>query len=106
MKTLLLYTVTALAEILGCFLPLLWLRQQAAGWWALPLAALSLMVFVWLLTLHDSPSGRVYAAYGGVYVSVAVAWLWAVDDVRPSTWDAAGVAITLAGMALIAFQPR
>ncbi len=106
MKTLLLYIATALAEILGCFLPLLWLRQQVAGWWALPLAALFLGLFAWLLTLHDAPSGRVYAAYGGVYVSVAIAWLWAVDGVRPSTWDAAGVAITLAGMALIAFQPR
>lgn len=106
MKTLLLYVATALAEILGCFLPLLWWRQQAAGWWALPLAALSLGVFVWLLMLHDAPSGRVYAAYGGVYVGVAIAWLWAVDGVRPSAWDAAGVAIALAGMALIAFQPR
>ena len=106
MKTLLLYTATALAEIAGCFLPLLWLRQQAAAWVALPLAALSLALFVWLLTLHDAPSGRVYAAYGGVYVSVAIAWLWAVDGVRPSAWDMAGVAVTLAGMALIAFQPR
>lgn len=106
MKTLLLYTATALAEILGCFLPLLWLRQQAAAWWALPTAALSLVAFVWLLTLHDAPSGRVYAAYGGVYVSVAIAWLWAVDGVRPSGWDLAGVAITLGGMAVIAYQPR
>jgi small multidrug resistance family-3 protein len=45
MKTLLLYIVTALAEILGCFLPLLWLRQQAAGWWALPLAGVALIAF-------------------------------------------------------------
>jgi small multidrug resistance family-3 protein len=106
MTTLLLYAATALAEILGCFLPLLWLRQQASAWWALPLAAISLAVFVWLLTLHDAPSGRVYAAYGGVYVSMAIAWLWAVDGVRPSGWDLAGVAVTLGGMALIAFQPR
>lgn len=106
MKTLLLYAATALAEILGCFLPLLWLRQQASAAWTLPLAAISLSAFVWLLTLHDAPSGRVYAAYGGVYVSMAIAWLWAVDGVRPSGWDLAGVAVTLGGMALIAFQPR
>jgi len=48
----------------------------------------------------------VYAAYGGVYVAVAIAWLWAVDKVRPTLWDTAGVALTLAGMAVIAFQPR
>ena len=106
MKTLLLYCVTAIAEIVGCYLPLLWLRGQGSGWWLLPAAAVSLAAFAWLLTLHAAPSGRVYAAYGGVYVAVALAWLWSVDGVRPSSWDVAGVGVTLAGMAIIAFQPR
>lgn len=106
MKTLLLYLVTAIAEIVGCYLPLLWLRGQGSGWWLLPAAALSLATFAWLLTLHAAPSGRVYAAYGGVYVAVALAWLWSVDGARPSSWDVAGVAVTLAGMAIIAYQPR
>lgn len=106
MKTLLLYLVTAIAEIVGCYLPLLWLRGQGSGWWLLPAAALSLTTFAWLLTLHAAPSGRVYAAYGGVYVAVALAWLWSVDGARPSSWDVAGVAVTLAGMAIIAYQPR
>jgi small multidrug resistance family-3 protein len=105
-KTLLLYIVTALAEILGCYLPLLWLRNQGSGWLLLPAAALSLTVFVWLLTLHDAASGRVYAAYGGVYVAVALAWLWSVDGIRPTVWDVAGVAVTLMGMAIIVYQPR
>ena len=48
----------------------------------------------------------VYAAYGGVYIGAAIVWLWAVDGVRPSAWDVAGVAVALLGMALIAFQPR
>ena len=64
-------------------------------------AAVALCAFVWLLSLHPSASGRVYAAYGGVYVTVAIAWLWLVDGVRPSAWDAAGVALCLAGMAVI-----
>ena len=106
MKTLLLYGVTALAEIVGCYLPLLWLRQQGPGWLLLPAAALSLVLFVWLLTLHDAASGRVYAAYGGVYVAVALAWLWSVDGIRPTAWDAAGVAVTLLGMAIIVYQPK
>ncbi len=106
MKTLLLYFVTAIAEIVGCYLPLLWLRGQGSGWWLLPAAAVSLATFAWLLTLHAAPSGRVYAAYGGVYVAVALAWLWSVDGVRPSNWDVAGVGVTLAGMAIIVFQPR
>lgn len=105
MKTFLLYVLTALAEIVGCYLPWLWLRQGGSIWLLLP-AALSLAVFAWLLTLHDAASGRVYAAYGGVYISAALLWLWAVDGIRPSAWDVAGVGVALAGMALIAFQPR
>ena len=106
MKTLLLYIATAITEIVGCYLPLLWLRGQGSGWLLMPAAALSLATFAWLLTLHAAPSGRVYAAYGGVYVAVALAWLWSVDGIRPSTWDWLGVAITLLGMAVIAFQPK
>ena len=69
-------------------------------------AAASLALFVWLLSLHPTASGRVYAAYGGVYVSVALAWLWWVDAVRPTRWDLLGAALCLLGMAVIMFSPR
>jgi len=105
MRTLALYLVTALAEIVGCYLPWLWLKQNGPAWLLLP-AALSLGAFAWLLTLHEAASGRVYAAYGGVYIAVALVWLWAVDGIRPSPWDVTGVAVALLGMAIIAFQPR
>ena len=105
MKTFALYFFTAIAEIVGCYLPWLWLRQGGSAWLLLP-AAISLAIFAWLLTLHDAASGRVYAAYGGMYIGVAILWLWAVDGIRPSAWDIAGVAVTLAGMSIIAFQPR
>lgn len=105
MRTFGLYVVTALAEIVGCYLPWLWLKQNGSTWLLVPAAA-SLAAFAWLLTLHDAASGRVYAAYGGVYISVAILWLWAVDGIRPSNWDVVGVAVALAGMSIIAFQPR
>ncbi len=104
MKTLLLFAATALAEIVGCYLPYLWLNKGASTWLLVP-AAGSLALFAWLLTLHPTAAGRVYAAYGGVYITAALAWLWAIDGVRPTPWDVAGVALSLAGMALIAFQP-
>jgi small multidrug resistance family-3 protein len=104
MNTFLLYLATALAEIVGCYLPWLWLRQGGSVWLLLPAAA-SLALFAWLLTLHEAASGRVYAAYGGVYIGAAIVWLWVVDGVRPSVWDATGVAVALLGMAIIAFQP-
>ncbi len=67
-QTAALFVLTALAEIVGCFLPYLWLRKDGSIWLLVP-AALSLAAFVWLLTLHPAASGRVYAAYGGVYVA-------------------------------------
>ena len=105
MTTFGLYLLTALAEIVGCYLPWLWLRKGGSVWLLLPAAA-SLALFSWLLTLHPDASGRVYAAYGGVYVCVALVWLWAVDGVKPGIWDVVGGAVTLAGMAIIAFAPR
>ncbi len=104
-KTIALFLLTAIAEIIGCYLPYLWLRQAGPVWLLIP-AALSLALFAWLLTLHPEASGRVYAAYGGVYVSVAIVWLWAVDGIKPTAWDAAGVALTLLGMGIIMFAPR
>lgn len=105
MRTFSLYVATAIAEIVGCYLPYLWLKQGKSAALLIP-GALSLAIFAWLLTLHPSAAGRVYAAYGGVYVSVALVWLWLVEGMRPSAWDLAGVALSLLGMAIIAFQPR
>ena len=100
-----LFVATAIAEILGCYLPYLWLRQGRSAWLLLP-AAGSLAVFAWLLTLHPTAAGRTYAAYGGVYISIALLWLWFVEDVRPNRWDLVGVALCLSGMAVIMFAPR
>ena len=105
LKTLALFAATAVAEILGCYLPWLWFKQGASAWLLVP-AALSLMAFVALLMLHPVAAGRVYAAYGGVYVAVAIVWLWLVDGIRPSVWEWVGVGVCLCGMAIIAWAPR
>lgn len=104
-KTIALFLVTAVAEIAGCYLPYLWLKEGKSGWLLVP-AALSLALFAWLLSLHPAAAGRVYAAYGGVYVFVAILWLWLIDGVRPSVWDAVGSLVALLGMAIIMFAPR
>lgn len=105
LKTFILFTVTAVAEIVGCYLPYLWLKQDRTAWLLIPAAA-SLGLFAWLLTLHPTAAGRVYAAYGGVYIGVAIVWLMLVDKVRPTATDWVGVAFCLAGMAIIMFGPR
>jgi small multidrug resistance family-3 protein len=104
-QTLPLFCLTAVAEIIGCYLPALWLAGRGPSWLLLPAAA-SLGLFVWLLTLHPVAAGRVYAAYGGVYVAVALLWLWVVDGVQPTAWDLLGGGICLLGMAVIMFAPR
>jgi len=105
LKVLVLFIATAVAEIVGCYLPYLWLKQGRSAWLLIP-AALSLAAFVWLLSLHPQAAGRVYAAYGGVYVATALVWLWAVDSLRPTTTDLVGAAICVAGMGVIMFGPR
>ncbi|HJD44260.1 MAG TPA: YnfA family protein [Candidatus Paenalcaligenes intestinipullorum] len=105
LKTLGLFLLTALAEIAGCYLPYLWLREGKSIWLLIP-GILSLAAFVWLLTLHPTAAGRVYAAYGGVYIFTAILWLWAIDGLRPTSWDILGAVVALVGMAIIMFAPR
>ncbi len=100
-----LFAVTAVAEIVGCYLPWLVLKQGRSAWLLIPAAA-SLALFAWLLTLHPSAAGRTYAAYGGMYIAVALVWLWLVDGVTLTRWDLTGASIALIGMAVIALQPE
>ena len=104
-KTVGLFVLTAIAEIVGCYLPYLWLRQDKSILLLIP-AAISLAAFAWLLTLHPTATGRVYAAYGGMYISVALLWLWLVDGEKPTMWDLVGGSIALFGMAIIIFAPK
>ncbi|MES2157009.1 MAG: YnfA family protein [Pseudomonadota bacterium] len=100
------YFGAALAEIGGCFAFWAWLRLDRSSWWLLPGVG-ALCLFAYLLTLVDAEhAGRTYAAYGGVYIVSAIAWLWLVEGVRPDRWDLAGGAICLIGAAVILFGPR
>lgn len=100
LRTALLFVVTAVAEIVGCYLPYLSLRQGRSPLLLIP-AALSLALFAWLLTLHPTAAGRVYAAYGAVYVSVALVWLRAVEGVPLTLRDLLGSVVVLAGMGIL-----
>ncbi|MFP5449890.1 MAG: YnfA family protein [Alphaproteobacteria bacterium] len=103
---LLTYVGAALAEIAGCFAFWAWLRQGQSILWLIP-GMVALALFAWLLTLADvEHAGRTYAAYGGVYIASALAWLWAVDGVRPDRWDMVGLLVCLIGAAIILFGPR
>jgi small multidrug resistance family-3 protein len=100
-----LFALTALAEIVGCYLPWLVIKNGRSPWLLLPACA-SLALFAWLLTLHPTAAGRTYAAYGGMYIAVALLWLRFVDGIPLTRWDAIGAGLALAGMAVIALQPQ
>ena len=101
-KTFILFFATAIAEIIGCYLPYLWLNENKSIYLLIP-AALSLILFSWLLTLHPTDAGRIYAAYGGVYVCTAILWMWLVENIKPTSWDIAGGFIVLIGVSVILY---
>lgn len=106
MPTVAAYLGAAVAEIAGCFAFWAWLRLGMSAWWLLPGFA-SLALFAFLLTLVDSDAaGRTFAAYGGVYITASLAWLWLVEGTTPDRWDFLGAGICLVGAAVILLGPR
>ena len=103
--TFFLFLLTAVMEILGCYFPYLILNQNKSQWLWVP-TVLALGTFVWLLTLHPAASGRIYAAYGGIYIFTALIWLRFVDQIALSRWDLLGGTIVLIGASLIILQPQ
>lgn len=75
-------------------------------WWLVP-GVMSLCLFAYLLTLVETEhAGRSYAAYGGIYIISAIAWLWLIEGAKPDRWDLIGAAICLIGASIILYGPR
>jgi small multidrug resistance family-3 protein len=103
MQNLLWYLIAAICEIAGCYSTWMWLRLGRSAWWLLP-GTLTLIAFAIVLTKIDSPfAGRAFAAYGGVYIVSSLIWLAVVERTAPRITDLAGVALCLAGSAVILF---
>jgi len=104
--TPLLFIGAAIAEIAGCFAFWAWLRLDKSPLWLLPGLA-SLATFAWLLTHAEAEyAGRTYAAYGGIYITAAIVWLWLAEGAQPDRWDVAGGLACLCGAAIILWGPR
>lgn len=100
------FLLAALTEIAGCFAFWHVVRAGGSPWWLLPGMA-SLAVFALALTqVEAEAAGRAFAAYGGVYILASLAWMWAVEGVRPDRFDAVGAALCILGAAVIIFGPR
>ena len=106
-RSIVLFAAAGLCEIAGGYMVWLWLRDQRTVWLG-ALGGLILFLYGVLPTLQPETAsfGRVYAAYGGAFVVMSLAWGWSVDGVRPDRYDVVGGAIALIGVAVIMYAPR
>ncbi|RAV21304.1 YnfA family protein [Paenibacillus contaminans] len=102
----LLFIAAGLAEIGGGYLIWLWLRESKPSWYGL-VGGIILIAYGIIATLQKFPSfGRVYAAYGGVFILLAVLWGWLVDKKTPDLYDWIGAAVCIAGVSIMLWAPR
>ncbi|GIO51781.1 YnfA family protein [Paenibacillus cellulositrophicus] len=106
MKSLLLFIAAGLAEIGGGYLVWLWIKD-AKPWWFGAAGSLLLILYGIIPTLQNYPSfGRVYAAYGGIFIVLALLWGWWIDKNTPDVYDWIGAALCMAGVSVILWAPR
>jgi small multidrug resistance family-3 protein len=99
------FILAGLLEIGGGYLMWLWLREKWA-WWVGALGAFVIILYGVVPTFQPANFGRVYAAYGGVFVILSILWGWAIDGVKPDSWDLAGGLICILGVSIIMYAPR
>ncbi|MEH2060619.1 MAG: YnfA family protein [Nostoc sp.] len=104
-KSLLYFLWAGLFEIGGGYLIWLWLREGKPFWWGI-LGGIALAFYGIIATLQPANFGRVYAAYGGVFIAMAMLWGWKVDGVTPDRYDFIGVCLAVASVLIIMFAPR
>lgn len=106
MKSLLLFIAAGLAEIGGGYLVWVWIKD-AKPWWFGAAGSLLLILYGIIPTLQNYPSfGRVYAAYGGIFIVLALLWGWWIDKNTPDVYDWIGAALCMAGVSVILWAPR
>ena len=104
-KSLFYFVMAGLCEIGGGYLVWLWLRENKSGWLAL-LGAVVLILYGVIPTLQPAHFGRVYAAYGGIFIVMAMLWGWRIDKIAPDKFDLIGAFIALIGVCIIMYWPR
>jgi len=104
-KSLLFFVAAGLCEIGGGYLVWLWLREGKSLWYALVGSAVLILYGV-IPTFQPANFGRVYAAYGGVFVALSILWGWCIDKIVPDKFDVLGGLIALIGVSIIMYAPR
>jgi small multidrug resistance family-3 protein len=104
-KSIFYYVAAGLCEIGGGYLVWLWIREGKPFWFGV-LGAVTLVLYGVIPTLQPANFGRVYAAYGGVFVVLSILWGWRIDRITPDKFDLIGGAVALVGVFIIMYWPR
>ncbi len=104
-RSILAFILAGLCEIGGGYLVWQWLREGRSIWLA-GAGALLLVLYGVLPTLQPADFGRVYAAYGGLFVVMSVLWGWIIDGVVPDRFDLIGAAVVMLGVVIMMYTPR
>lgn len=104
-KSLFYFVLAGLFEIGGGYLVWIWLREGKEIWYGI-IGAVVLILYGFIPTLQPANFGRVYAAYGGIFIALSILWGWKVDGIMPDKFDILGGAIALVGVLIIMYWPR
>lgn len=105
LKSLSIFILAGLCEIGGGYLVWMWLKEDKPWWYGL-IGGIILALYGVIATWQSADFGRVYAAYGGVFIVLALLWAWKVDGFKPDRYDVIGAAIALIGVCIILYMPR
>lgn len=105
LKSLLLFVLAGLCEIGGGYLIWQWFKEDKPLWYGI-IGAIILICYGVVATWQTANFGRVYAAYGGIFIVMALLWAWKVDNFKPDRYDIMGAIISLIGACIIVYMPR
>lgn len=105
LKSLFYFIIAGLFEIGGGYLVWIWIRDGKSFWFGLS-GVILLAAYGFIPTLQPANFGRVYAAYGGVFIVLSILWGWKIDNIKPDLYDLIGAAIALIGVTVIMYWPR
>ncbi|MEK6220919.1 MAG: YnfA family protein [Chloroflexota bacterium] len=104
-RTITFLILAGLAEISGAYFIWKWARGGKSAWLAIA-GVIALLGYGIIQSMQDFNFGRVFAAYGGVFIALALLWGWIVDGQSPDRWDVLGVSLALLGSGIILFAQR
>lgn len=104
-RSIAIFILAGLFEIGGGYLVWLWLKEDKPLWYGIA-GGIILALYGVVATWQSAGFGRVYAAYGGIFILMALIWAWRVDGFKPDKYDIIGAAIAVMGACIIIFMPR